>query len=66
LGSLGLKLSPIYDFHRKNKLRNQEVEIQIHIPKNGKVLFQNHIIDHTNLMDTGTLEEDGVYEHDRY
>jgi phage shock protein PspC (stress-responsive transcriptional regulator) len=66
MDSTGLKLSPIYTFHKKNKLRNQEVEIHIHVPKQGKVLFQNHIIDHTNLMDTGSLEEDGVYEHDRY
>ena len=68
-----LLLDTKFKFPRKDKLRDQGVEIIIEIPENGKVKIGNQIIvldklrqednDYTNYRERGSMEGDGEYYH---
>lgn len=65
-----LILASDYHFPKKDKIRNQEVEIIIEIPKHGSVEIDNHtikldqIIEHEDIdYQEGYIDDDGKYRH---
>jgi len=68
-----LMIDTKFKFPRKDKLRDQGVEIIIEIPENGKVKIGNQIVvldqlnqekrDYNNYRERGSMEGDGEYYH---